>query len=463
MAVATIGATVWLGTGLLGCGGGRTNGPAPLVAQQSVTSPADVRRMPMQDRPGAIVSDAARANDPANTFAPSGATPSQQPPTPAGVSDEVKRAVRTPSDIEVEEAGLGTSAATVPSGNARANDAAGVGKGNYLILGSIIVTVNGQPITAGRILDSIAPVLAAKARELNEQRFRAVAAEEVNGALRKLIMDELEYAIAQHNLDAQDKRLAEAMTMYDRQEMIRRAGGSLELARQAAAAQGRDFDDDVIKEQARINFVRVYYQKYVLPKVQISADDIRRYYQRHQNSLFTEQAGAKFRVIKIDFKRTGSREKALAKAQDIVARIARGDDFATIAGSMNDDSYLAKNQGDVTGGDGGWVERGSYAHQKVEDAVFALNAGEVTEPIEAGDAFYIAKLEQKRAGRVRSFDEEAVQAKIQENLRAEQLATLQKDAQQRLMKNAVLEPENPNIGPVVEMAMQRYSSWSGKN
>ena len=79
------------------------------------------------------------------------------------------------------------------------------------------------------------------------------------------------------------------------------------------------------------------------------------------------------------------------------------------------------------------------------------------------DPEFIAKLEQKREGRLRSFDEEAVQAKIQENLISEQLATLRRAKQERLIKNAVIEPENPDITPVVEMAMQRYREWSGKN
>ena len=56
-----------------------------------------------------------------------------------------------------------------------------------------------------------------------------------------------------------------------------------------------------------------------------------------------------------------------------------------------------------------------------------------------------------------------MQAKIRENLTSEQIAVLRQRAQERLVKNAVIEPENPNIIPVVEMAMQRYREWSGKN
>lgn len=460
----TITMTIFVCASLIGCNSEPT-GPTPLVSQQTYTSSADVRRGPMQDRPGALSYENARVNDPANRRVPSGAAPAQPAPI-TGVSDAVKNNVRAPSDVAAERAGLGTSAATLPSANAKPSTL-GVGTGNYLILGSIVVEVNGTPISAGRVLDSISPVLAAKARDLDPSRFRAAAAKEIGDQLRKLIMDELEYAIAEHSLDAQDKRLAEAITMYDRQEAIRKAGGSLQLARQAAAQQGRDFDEDVVKEAARVNYVRVYYQKYELPRVQITADDIRRYYQRHQKDLFTEQSAAQFRVIKIDFKRTGGRDKAMAKANDIQQRLARGDDFATLAGSMNDDPFLLKNKGDVSGGGGagggGWIDRGTFKEQKVEDAIFALNIGEVSNIIETSDAFFIAKLEQKRQGRQRSFDEEAVQAKIRENLTSEQIAILRQRAQERLVKNAVIEPENPNIMPVVEMAMQRYREWSGKN
>ncbi|MBC8105243.1 MAG: peptidyl-prolyl cis-trans isomerase [Anaerolineae bacterium] len=457
--IAGLAATLLAGF-ITGCGSDPA-GPAPLVSQSTNTSPADVRRAPVQDRPGPLVYDNARADQPANDGRPT--APQAEPVT--GVSEAVKKSVRTPSDAAVERAGLGTSAATIPSPAASASQpgTTGVGTGGYLILGKIIVEVNGKPIPAERVLDSLTPVLVAKARELNEQRFRVAAAEEIQKQLRKLIMDELEYAIAEHSLDAQDKRLAEAITMMDRQELIRKSGGSLQLAKQAAAAQGRDFDDDLMKENSRANYVRVYYQKYEFPRVQISADDIRRYYQRHQKDLFTDQAQARFRVIKIDFKRTGGRDKALVKAKDIQQRIGRGDDFATLAGSMNDDAFLAKNKGDVSGGSGGWVDRGAYANQKVDDAVWLLQPGQVSDMVESGEAFYIVKLEQKKEGRVRSFDEEAVQTKIRENLTAEQLMTLRQRAQERLMKNAVIEPEQPNIGPVVEMAMQRYREWSGKN
>ena len=237
-------ATMFMGVMLIGCSS-EPSGPTPLVSQQAYTPTGDVRRQPMQDRPGALMDENAageRSGQPSRADGCDGH---------AGTTGAGERGFRcgeeqrsAPSDVAAERAGLGTSAATLPSPGTMNRSAStsgagpeGVGNGNYLILGSIIVEVNGTAISAGKVLDSISPVLAAKARDLM-RRFRVAATKEIGDQLRKLIMDELEYAIAEHSLDSQDKRLAEAMTMYDRQEAIRKAGGSLQLARQEAAARG---------------------------------------------------------------------------------------------------------------------------------------------------------------------------------------------------------------------------------
>jgi predicted signal transduction protein with EAL and GGDEF domain len=75
---------------------------------------------------------------------------------------------------------------------------------------------------------------------------------------------------------------------------------------------GADFDE-LLNDKARVNLVKVYWQKVEYPRLQVTADDMRAYYQHHLNDIFTQRSQAQFRVIKIDFKRTGGREQALAK------------------------------------------------------------------------------------------------------------------------------------------------------
>jgi len=108
-----------------------------------------------------------------------------------------------------------------------------------------------------------------------------------------LIREELEYAAAQKNLDPDDRRLADAATIYWRHSADHEAGGSLELARRASLAdpdQPMDFEEKS-KEQNRTELIRIYYNKKIYPKIQVAAADIREYYDRNLDKEFTEMSG----------------------------------------------------------------------------------------------------------------------------------------------------------------------------
>ena len=67
---------------------------------------------------------------------------------------------------------------------------------------------------------------------------------------------------------------------------------------------------------------------------------------------------------------------------------------------------LKKNAGDP----GGWMQRDSYRIDAVDAAVWKLQVGQISPVIDADDAFYIVKLEAKKVGRIRPFDDPAVVA-----------------------------------------------------
>jgi parvulin-like peptidyl-prolyl isomerase len=166
-------------------------------------------------------------------------------------------------------------------------------------------------------------------------------------------------------------------------------------------------------------------------------------------------------VIKIGFKESGGREEAAAKAKAVRDRSVKGEDFALLAGSANTDARLARNGGDPTG-DGSFIDRGAFANQKLEEAIWAVQPGQLTPVVESPDAYYVAKLEEKKAGRIKPFDDEEVQAQIRKNLEAEQFGALRDRVVNQLMKNAIVFPEPPRYEPALEMAMQRYPVWAGK-
>lgn len=327
----------------------------------------------------------------------------------------------------------------------------------YLTVGAVVCEVSGAPIYADKVLAALTPLLSAQAKQRDLQSYKALARIEIEKQVNAMIRAELEYKAAMQNLGQDDITLAENLTMMWRQRQITEAGGSLELARRKAAAEGMDFDEKV-REQNRTYLVQLFYQKKVYPRVQISAQDMRRYYDQHLKNEFTEMDQAQIRLIKIEARKMGGREQAIDKIRDLHQRAVRGDDFEKLAGSFNHDPALLRTAGRVGGADG-WIHRGSLAVQKIEDAIWQLQPGQVSDVIEVGDSFYIAKLENRKPGRVRAFEDEDVQKQIRQTLERVQIAAQREKVQEKLLKDAVIYPYPPDVAPVLEMAMQKYWQW----
>lgn len=392
--------------------------------------------------------------------------------TSAAVSDTVRQAVLSPAAAAATRNSMPNSngemvAVRATTHPANGGGAGGVGTASAITLGAVVVEVNGTPIYANKVLKMIAPALAARAKEVPDlTRFKQVALAEIQEQVRLLVLDEIVFATAQRNLDKQDQLIAKRMTIFWRDDQIRRNGGSLQLARRAAEQQGVNFDE-LLDEQSRLWMRRVYFEKKEKPKIQVSADDMRRYYQKHLTDQFTERDQAQFRVIKVGVRQAGSRDAARSKAEDLRTRAARGEDFSQLAADFNDDPYLKKTKGDPTGnaastgsGQGGWIDRGSFANAKLEEAVWKLQPEQVSELVESNDGYYFAKLERKKGGRQQSFDEDAVQLKIRKTLEAEQFSALRDQAERRLRQNAIVFPDPPNLAPALEMATQMYPQWA---
>lgn len=331
----------------------------------------------------------------------------------------------------------------------------GVSSGVAMTIGSVVCEVNGSPIYADKVLKSLSRVFAAEAKRRGERDFRKYAAAEIEKQVTLFVEEELAFAAAKKNLDAREQALAQDATMRWRARKITEAGGSIEQARAKAAAEGINFDE-LVEEQNRLHMIQVYYTKRLLPRAQVRADEMRRYYNQHLGTLFTEHPQAQFRVIKIDAAKTGGAEPAQAKIENLRERAARGEDFAELARTVNDDPHLMRQAGDV-----GWVQQGAFAIEPLEQAVWSLpEPGRVTPVARVGDAFYIARLEGRKPGRVRPFEEDAVQAQIRKALQGEMLQSLRAREREMLMRDAIVYPYPPLYDVVLEMAMQKYPEWA---
>jgi peptidyl-prolyl cis-trans isomerase SurA len=109
---------------------------------------------------------------------------------------------------------------------------------------------------------------------------------------------------------------------------------------------------------------------------------------------------------------------AKAKADDIEAKLHAGGDFAQLAKSFSDGPTAGE------GGDLGQFQRGSLA-KVLEDATFALKAGDVAEPIRTRQGFVILKVTQHVPGGVPAYKD--VEQQVEENFYTSRMEPAMRD------------------------------------
>jgi len=323
--------------------------------------------------------------------------------------------------------------------------------GQYQTIGGVVSEVNGSPIYANRVMRILRSELSARALEMDPDQFRKFAAEQIRKTIDGLERAELMYAAADRSLETDDRRLAEFLTMQFRTRKITEASGSIELAERKAHADG-DVFDELVYDYYRKSMTDIFYRRKVFPRIQVTADDLRAYYNVNVGQEFTERDEAVFRLIKIDPRLSGGRDAAQRRATDIAGK-ATPDAFADMARKMNNDERLAQSAGEV-----GPIQRGAYKLEKVEAAVWATPVGSVTPVIEDTGAFYVALVEARKDGRVMPFEERAVQEKIRRTLESRQFRKMSDELDATLRKNSMVR-KNLDTQAALDLAMQGYAIW----
>lgn len=145
---------------------------------------------------------------------------------------------------------------------------------------------------------------------------------------------------------------------------------------------------------------------------------------------------------------------AKKKAEDLLARIKGGQDFAQVAREASDDPG-SKAQG----GDLGWVRKGMMA-PKFEEALYAIpSAGsDVAGPVETEFGWHLIKLVEIKAASIRPFEDAGVQAELLEAYRTREG---EKRFQELSTKLETLAFENTSLEPVAaEMKLEvKTTDW----
>ncbi|MDO6558132.1 SurA N-terminal domain-containing protein [Paraglaciecola chathamensis] len=122
----------------------------------------------------------------------------------------------------------------------------------------------------------------------------------------------------------------------------------------------------------------------LLAGIEVSEGEAEQYYEQNIQDFRTQEERRASHIL-IEF--GDDQQKAEQQAEDILAKINNGEDFAELAETFSSDTFSAENGGDLD-----WFSMGMM-DPAFEDAAFALqNVGDVSDVVESEFGFHIIKL-----------------------------------------------------------------------
>jgi peptidyl-prolyl cis-trans isomerase SurA len=240
----------------------------------------------------------------------------------------------------------------------------------------IVATIDGQPVSAGDVERELAE--AYRGRKLNDSERQALLTRARDQVIdRRLVLQRLVQA-------------SEAATEAD---------VNFELAKleKQQAAVGKTLSDHakqlgMTPDEVRQTIVwRLSWQKYLAR--QQTDENLQKYFDQHRRDF----DGTELKVAHILIKRAGNDDAALAaaiaKAEEIRMAIDRGQITFAEAARKHSAGPSAKDGGDI-----GWIKRHEPMPEPFSATAFALNAGQVSAPVQTTFGIHLIQVLEVKAG-----------------------------------------------------------------
>lgn len=252
----------------------------------------------------------------------------------------------------------------------------------------IAAVVNSNVITYGQVRE----LLMFRQRSLNElyqgDELREKMKESQDAALKDLIDRQLII----DSFKEQGFQIPEYVIEDRIQNIIREEfGGDRVAFVRTLRAQGFSLSRFREIEREKI-IVQAMRQRAVRSDFVISPDKVESFYRRNLAEYSTPEE-IRLSMIVLRVEEDGSDDPAAAKrtmAEEIRGKLADGADFAGMAQMYSEDSSA-----DI-GGDWGWIDRKTL-NEELNRVAFSLQPGQLSGVIQAGDSFYIMRVEARKA------------------------------------------------------------------
>jgi peptidyl-prolyl cis-trans isomerase SurA len=269
------------------------------------------------------------------------------------------------------------------------------------VVEQLLVVINGEPYT----LSSLNTYAKIKIR----RAFPTGNLDEINAAdrqvLEQFITDKLlEAEVRESGISISDDDVARYIEQVKKNNRL--SDGDLNVALSREGQTLASYKASVKSEMEKSEII----DRQVKRKVNITDEDVERYYKANPNK-FRGSDRARIRHILLPLVESAPPEQvqsAMAKAKELYAKIAAGEDFATLAVENSEGA------GRAAGGDIGWVNRGTLIPAIEEVAFEKLSVGQVSEPFHTSMGIHIVKLEGRQPGGLPSLN--SVAPRIKEEL-----------------------------------------------
>lgn len=239
----------------------------------------------------------------------------------------------------------------------------------------VVARVNGEVITKDDLYDAM---------------FRQVG--------RQMLDELITIRLIEQEADARGVNITQEDVDAELEEIAAQVGGFGQL--QFILMQ-QGFDLDQLAEQIRIN---MKLEALIAPEIEVTDEEVRQFFDENTD-LFAQEEMVRARHILVD-----TRDEAEALRKQLVD----GADFAELAREHSTD----RGSG-TQGGELGWFGRGRMV-APFEQAAFALEVGELSEPVESTFGFHLIKVEERVEAADAVFSDE-VAALIRDGLTEEKV------------------------------------------
>jgi len=296
------------------------------------------------------------------------------------------------------------------------------------VIEEILVRVNNDIVTRSELQRSKEEVR----QELRQQygdKADAMFPQREKDVLRDLIDQQL---LLQK---AKDKGLNADTELIKRLDDMRKQMNlsSMDELAQAAKDQGVSYED--FKQNLRNQILtQMVIREEVQPKVQITKDEQKKYYEAHQKDFeHSERVRLSEILVSTEKLEPGDLAGVAAvqqKAQQLLEQVRGGAAFDAVAMKNSDGPTAAQ------GGDLGYFQRGTLARE-LEDRTFAMKAGEISDVVRTKQGFLILKATEHEQAGVAPFKD--VEPMIADRIYYQKLQPALRDYLTKLREDAFID------------------------